>query len=295
MISVKSFLANGLISVTILVSLILNAVAVDSSFAPDDGFIQVPVYTVTEDIISQNVFDEVFDQDTIDMLTESMNATIDYQDDAVVITQKTKMIPSVGHEVVLYADDQPISVNSDGTIIIPHDTSVVSKVKTTELEKMNSTEYETNISEDFYFFNIDSSFDDEIIFTSSCEDLIARMGENEEKCTAYQSSREARKGYGDKYEPGDWVHCNRFNGPNSDCVHYNWRGLNPAEVANALKNFQGSDCQVALLSGSNCTSIGSCQCNTDEEAAYCSSYTKDARGWNCAYHFHRHTSAALPR
>ncbi len=48
------------------------------------------------------------------------------------------------------------------------------------------------------------------------------------------------KGYYDEYSEGDKVHCNRFNGPASDNVHY------PKSHWKAYLNFVGSDCQLAI-------------------------------------------------
>lgn len=71
-----------------------------------------------------------------------------------------------------------------------------------------------------------------------------------------------RKGYGDKYYPGDWVHCNRFNGPGTDDVHY------PKSNPRAWINFAGSDCDLALLSSTVCW--GHSYCNQSGPAGGCS-------------------------
>lgn len=55
-----------------------------------------------------------------------------------------------------------------------------------------------------------------------------------------------RKGYGDKYYTGDWVHCNRFNGPSSGDVHY------PKSNPRSWVNFAGSDCDLALVRSTVC-------------------------------------------
>lgn len=81
------------------------------------------------------------------------------------------------------------------------------------------------------------------------------------------SSDEASNGeigtmdYGD-HDFGDWVHCNRFNGPASDGGHYpktHWR---------AYANFVGSDCDLALLQSTKCYGHG--YCNQSGPAAGCS-------------------------
>jgi len=48
------------------------------------------------------------------------------------------------------------------------------------------------------------------------------------------------QGYYDEYSKGDWVHCNRFNGPASDNVHY------PKSHWRAALNFVGRYCQLAI-------------------------------------------------
>lgn len=68
--------------------------------------------------------------------------------------------------------------------------------------------------------------------------------------------------YGDKYYPGDWVHCNRFNGPFSDGVHY--AKTNPK----AYTNFISSDCDIALANSTVCW--GWDYCNQSGPAAGCS-------------------------
>ncbi len=49
------------------------------------------------------------------------------------------------------------------------------------------------------------------------------------------------RGYYDKYKTGQTVHCNRFNGPGSDDIHY------PKSHVKAYTNFYRSDCYHASL------------------------------------------------
>lgn len=137
----------------------------------------------------------------------------------------------------------------------------------------------------------------EIVFKASSGELLAVMDEKEDRFLSTNNSAPYRKGYGDKYYPGDWVHCNRFNGSSTDDVHYDWRNGSADEKAKAVKNFYGSDCHIALTqAGSKCTSIGSCNCNTSKRAAYCSGFTKEK--WtdkNCDYTYHKHSYLVIPR
>lgn len=90
-------------------------------------------------------------------------------------------------------------------------------------------------------------------------------------------------GYYDEYSSGDTVHCNRFNGPASDNVHY------PKSHWRAYVNFVGSDCQKAIT-GDNKLIAGLCAmdytdnpwCNGAGGAAACSV----AIGHNTKYHKH---------
>lgn len=67
-------------------------------------------------------------------------------------------------------------------------------------------------------------------------------------------------GYGDVYKPGDWVHCNRFNGPYTDDRHLQkWH-------PQAIINFYHSDCDYGALR--YCKSHSNC--NQKYRAAYCS-------------------------
>lgn len=259
--------------------------------------IEVPVFLETTDIFEKNLFSTVFDEKTISSL-EDMGRNVIYGEDFVTICRKTQMVPVENNPVTLYADDIPVELSEHGTVTIPSNTMVVSRILPNETNQMNSDEYDTQISQTLYECNLSeqNTENKEVVFSGSCGEMIARMDEKEEKCELSSVSREAHKTYGDTYLPGDWVHCNRFNGPNSDCVHYNWRSGDPVQAAKAFKNFAGSDCDAALTTGSGCTSIGSCQCNTVEVAAYCSEFTKDREdGWLCSHRFHRHTDGAIPR
>lgn len=80
--------------------------------------------------------------------------------------------------------------------------------------------------------------------------------------------------YGKIYKNGDWVHCNRFNGPGSDGGHYkktHWR---------AAVNFAGSDCDMALVRSTKCW--GHNYCNQSGPAGGCSSIIGHSR----RYHSH---------
>lgn len=80
--------------------------------------------------------------------------------------------------------------------------------------------------------------------------------------------------YGQKYFPGDWVHCNRFNGIYTDGIHY--KKTNP----NSYKNFIGSDCDISLANSTKCW--GHSYCNQSGPPAGCSKII----GHQTTYHNH---------
>jgi len=69
------------------------------------------------------------------------------------------------------------------------------------------------------------------------------------------------------YRNGDLVHCNRFNGPNSDNKHYS---KSAASLAKSLKNFYKSDCYYGVARGI-CSEINDvCNTSTRYHRAWCS-------------------------
>lgn len=259
----------------------------------------VDVYTETKDVFPKDVFNEVFTEVDMKFLEENLNANIIYLDDFVEVRIKTKLQPPSSEGLVLYADNKPIEVSSKGTILVDKDTKVVSKSNPVSdqhaHEKFSATELD-----DFNASNIEKTNSNklEVIFRANSGDLLAAMEEKEDNFLEENPDIAATtKGYGDRYYPGDWVHCNRFNSYLSDHIHYNWRSGSATERAKALKNFYSSDCHIALVqAGSGCTSTGSCQCNTTQRAAYCSGYTKHKDyDVNCSYRYHIHADLVIPR
>ncbi len=81
------------------------------------------------------------------------------------------------------------------------------------------------------------------------------------------------------YRDGDLVHCNRFNGPNSDNKHYSKSGTS---LAKSLVNFYNSDCYYAVIRGI-CNEINDvCNTSTRYHRAWCSWQI----GHKLAYHKH---------
>lgn len=143
----------------------------------------------------------------------------------------------------LWVNGNITSINSDGSFAVPEGADVIT-VKYSE----GGEEYDVQK-------NADGNF--EVVNVVNLESLMDRMD-----TVASETSSNARKGYGDKYYYGDWVHCNRFNGPLSDGVHY--AKTNPL----AYVNFAGSDCDIALANSTVCW--GWDYCNQSGPAAGCS-------------------------
>ncbi|APF26983.1 hypothetical protein NPD7_2171 [Clostridium sporogenes] len=299
-----------LLGLTLNLSLIASVPSV--SYAKEKDTMEVQVYTETTDKFSKNVFEEVFTNEDTKFLRESLNAGIKYSEDSVEVVIKTKLQPSTEKGLTLYADGNPVKVSSKGTIIIPKDTKLISKLNkqsnysNINVKDMNTVNRENSVIVSDSFFTTDieqkSSNKSESVFRVSSGELLEKMDQLEDSCgknlhDARSLRASARKGYGDKYYTGDTVHCNRFNGQLTDDVHYNWRTGSAADKAKAARNFYASDCHIALVqAGSGCTSKGSCQCNTTKRAAYCSSFTRDKNSLrNCPYTYHKHTGLVIPR
>ncbi|MBZ9637732.1 hypothetical protein [Clostridium sp. FP1] len=290
-------------------SLIVSVPSV--AIAKENENIKVGVYTETTDEFPREIFEKVFTNKDIDFLTESLNAKIKYSNDSVKVIIKSKIKTSSETGLTLYADGSPVEVSSEGTIKVPKNTKVISKLnkgsKNNDLgtKAINVTHEEDDfvVSESFFITKIEKTSLNNlnVVFRANSGELLAKMDENEDECTAHKThnlySATGHKGYGDKYSVGDWVHCNRFNGQLTDDVHYNWRTGSISEKAASVKNFYASDCHIALIqAGSGCTSKGSCQCNTTKIAAYCSSFVKDANtGIYCPYTYHKHNGLVIPR
>lgn len=274
-------------------------------FNTDDDIknkIEVSVYTETVDIFEKDAFNQVFKKSDIDFIIKNLNAEIKDDGNNIIVKTKMKAKPAIHSKYILYADNIPVEVSKNGTIFINKDTKNVSK----NIVDISDNNSEYNRKALNYSYGVDlTNFNNsriyrennisEIVFSSSSKDLLRIMDEKE--AVYFRAKHITPKPYGSKYYEGDDVHCNRFNGQLSNDVHYNWRTTNPIEIAQAAKNFYASDCHIALVqAGSGCTSSGSCLCNGTEDAAYCSSFTKDeGTGKYCPSTFHHHINLVIPR
>ena len=300
-----SFLTLFIVLIGLIFAPKKSTYATSSDLITDENkdLLEVELYTETKDIFPKDIFEEIFNEDDLEFLRKNYNAKINYLGNNVEIEIKTKMKPSTENGLILYADNKPIQVKSNGTIVVNKNIENISKIKASNNDHIHANseinEYDLNSFNESKIKKISNSNKAEAIFTASSGNLLAVMDEKEENYLKKDgvSARRAHKGYGDKYYPGDWVHCNRFNGQLTDDVHYNWRTGSSAEKAKAVKNFYSSDCHVALVqAGSGCTSKGSCQCRTTQRAAYCSGFTKDKNsGKKCSYTYHKHSGLVVPR
>lgn len=142
----------------------------------------------------------------------------------------------------IYVDEQEYDLESNGYVTVNSKLSVGKQISTDE-HFMRTTNIEMVDGVPTAVFHVD-------------------MGELFDHMDSEQFKISTQKGYGDKYYTGDWVHCNRFNGPASDSVHY--KKGNPK----AWINFVGSDCDLALISSTVCW--GHSYCNQSGPAGGCS-------------------------
>lgn len=281
----------------------LNVFGEKMSDGVSSDLVEVGIYSELRDVFPKDIFDEVFTKKDIEFLLDKPNVKIEYLKDSVEIVIKEKAKPSSVEDSILYADNQPVKINKKGNILVPRNTKIISKM---QLDKQDSnysnsdgigldSKHKFNMST---FTNKGNSLTrtPEVIFTVSSGELLTVMDEKEAK---YRSDNNMTPmNYGKKYKTGDWVHCNRFNGPFTDHVHYNYRTGSAAEKAKAAKNGYFSDCYSSLffrLAG--CTSLGSCVCN-NPTPGYCSTFLKDAAtGKKCptTYHANHSSRGAVPR
>ncbi|WP_251862591.1 hypothetical protein [Clostridium sp. Marseille-Q2269] len=173
-----------------------------------------------------------------------------------------------------------VGTGVNGKTIVPKNTRTVSFT-----EKSNELAKDINLNK--------NSADEKVVFVVDIMDALDKMDQKHFKAMDYRENMGlllSRKGYGDKYYPGDWVHCNRFNGPNSDDIHYD-KIKHPVKT---MQNFMGSDCELSLSISNDC--IFSNWCNQSGPAAACSSKGKSAiTGANCPSVYHRHTKRPVKR
>lgn len=113
----------------------------------------------------------------------------------------------------------------------------------------------------------------QVILEQNLNEIIGDMEDHEEHNDMDNNTPPIQTfAYGQTYKTGDWVHCNRFNGPKSNHKHLEkWK-------PQAIINFYHSDCDYGALR--YCKSHKNC--NQKYRAAYCSY----KQGHSTKYHKH---------
>lgn len=170
------------------------------------------------------------------------DAVSEYEENGWVIDENYSYRKTSLTTGTLWVNGDITTINSDGSFAVPQNVDSI-----TIKYSQDGEEYNVNK-------NADGDF--EVVNVVNLESLMDRMD------TVAKENALARKDYGSTYYVGDWVHCNRFNGPLTDNVHY--AKTNPK----AYINFAGSDCDIALANSTVCW--GWDYCNQSGPAAGCS-------------------------
>ncbi|WP_353097320.1 hypothetical protein [Tissierella praeacuta] len=133
------------------------------------------------------------------------------------------------------------------------------------------------------------NYDLALVIEEDIFELLDHMDEQEEEMYKEMASMSVdfeSPGHGTPYKVGDQVHCNRFNGPRTDDVHYS-KAKDPAKT---LRNFEYSDCATCLGSGiSFCRKSDKCNQLGPGSRAACSTFTiYSDTGKACPKTYHRH-------
>ncbi|WP_353097264.1 hypothetical protein [Tissierella praeacuta] len=191
--------------------------------------IRATVYVELKETYTNENFFNLYSPEEIKEIEEVFKHEIIYNDDTVNIISKTVVNPKVFPEgLTVFADGVEIPIENDGTVLIPVDTKIVSRyqnVNSTTLLKRNNEDANNPllITEP----NIKNKNNPEIVFSDDVVNVLKTMQEKADaynenvellnKITPVTSQRRVEtKPYGSKYYEGDDVHCNRFNGPQSD-------------------------------------------------------------------------------
>lgn len=271
------------LSIVLLNGLLISTVNASSNLKENSktAVENIPVYLEVIDEFTLDSFKQTFKEEDYEIL-ESMGKKIIFEEDKVIVMSRSQALPKEKGDINLFINDEPIAVNIDGTITLP-------------ITDRNKNQTVISLDEEGNVVSVPTSIrtnQKELIFRLSSEYILESMQEKEElakKETLLRGKKWQGKGYGDKYEVGDWVHCNRFNGPLTDCVHYDKK----THLALALRNFYGSDCEAVVLGYGPCTQLLHKYCNQIGPAGGCSHYTKYESGRRCKTTFHIHHEKAV--
>ncbi|MED3729537.1 hypothetical protein [Priestia filamentosa] len=164
------------------------------------------------------------------------------------------LVKTLANETI-FVNGQKVQTDENGKFEVDENLNEI-KVKLPEGDETTVTK---NSNGEFKFTQaVDwDSFNDQMDFAESQQ-------APEDEDTEQDSATFTTMVYGKKYKTGDWVHCNRFNGPSTDGYHYpktNWR---------AIRNFSGSDCDKAFALRCLKDYTSETWCNGTGGAAACS-------------------------
>lgn len=121
-----SFLTLFIVLIGLIFAPKKSTYATSSDLITDENtdLLEVQLYTETKDIFPKDIFDD------LEFLRKNYNAKINYLGNNVEIEIKTKMKPSTENGLILYSDNKPIQVKSNGTIVVKKNIENISKIKT---------------------------------------------------------------------------------------------------------------------------------------------------------------------
>ncbi|RAS76665.1 hypothetical protein [Priestia endophytica] len=230
----KKLFPMGILVALLLLSLPIDAIKASAEETPKKGSAEIMLISVEEE-------GEFTDSQKDEIEESGWNV----QGNTIFLVRK------LANETII-VNDQEVQTDDNGKFEVDENLSQI-KVK---LPQGNETTVSKDANGEFKFTEaVDwNSFNEQMDFVESQESQ-----DNQQDSDTFTTMA-----YGKKYVKGDWVHCNRFNGPSSDGYHYpktNWR---------AYRNFVGSDCDWALAIRCVKDYTSNTWCNGSGGAAACS-------------------------
>lgn len=142
---------------------------------------------------------------------------------------KQGMVFVNGKEVIVNSDGQYSADITDSSAIVEFKINSKS-LQSKEVVTGNSKSLNVNLVDSIPFSSLIESMDEPSTQTSDAKSAVITPNST----TGGQKD-------GEPVYYGDWVHCNRFNGPNSD--HHYWTWIHPT----AFIDFSGSDCDWEMF------------------------------------------------
>lgn len=277
----KNVVNKALMTALLLMVLLVTGKAYAETIVKNED---IPIYLEIIDVFSKDEFHEIFKEEDYEVL-KATGRDIVFGEEEVTLIYRGRPSPKNKGDINLFMGGREIPVNTDGTISLP----------------MQARKHGANVlslDNEGFICSVPSfikSNEREIVFRLSSEHILECMQSKEEIARAEMKrigKANELKGYGDRYRPGDWVHCNRFNGPLTDDIHYDKK----TNLNLALRNFYGSDCEASVKNFGPCVSFMHKFCNqpaSGRTAAACSSLTRYESGTRCGTRYHKHSSPAV--